>query len=304
MPLPIGALISGALQVGGSIYGGIKAAKANKQIADNLAKRQRENQSWFDRRYNEDATQRADAQRLMELTRKRIAERNQQAAGRAAVMGGDDAGLAATKQANNDAIADTASRIAASADTRKDTIEQTYIGTKNAISDQQNAMEAAKAQEQSLALSLGDSVWFINSRYLRDSLNGPYNKIFEEYVPLYFNEKIAFVQFLVTEISYLPYEIDTFEGLTAGVGRGSMFNVGDYGYVDVPHFVLDLDNKEVFLVDRNYLMFLLERYPDMKHRYEMMQDQNEFYMINQFFWDYVERLSQDPYAPVLGVIGE
>ena len=112
------------------------------------------------------------------------------------------------------------------------------------------------------------------------------------------------MQFLVTEISYLPYEIDTFEGLTAGVGRGSMFNVGDYGYVDVPHFVLDLDNKEVFLVDRNYLMFLLERYPDMKHRYEMMQDQNEFYMINQFFWDYVERLSQDPYAPVLGVIGE
>ncbi len=159
-------------------------------------------------------------------------------------------------------------------------------------------------QKQSLALSLGDSVWFINSRYLRDSLNGPYNKIFEEYVPLYFNEKIAFVQLLVTEISYLPYEIDTFEGLTAGVGRGSMFNVGDYGYVDVPHFVLDLDNKEVFLVDRNYLMFLLERYPDMKHRYEMMQDQNEFYMINQFFWDYVERLSQDPYAPVLGVIGE
>ena len=141
------------MQVGGSIYGGIKAAKANKQIADNLAKRQRENQSWFDRRYNEDATQRADAQRLMELTRKRIAERNQRAAGRAAVMGGDDAGLAATKQANNEAIADTASRIAASADARKDTIEQTYIGNKNAISDSQNAKEAAKAQEIAKAVS-------------------------------------------------------------------------------------------------------------------------------------------------------
>ena len=153
MPLPIGALISGALQVGGSIYGGIKAAQANKQIADNLAKRQRENQSWFDRRYNEDATQRADAQRLMELTRKRIAERNQQAAGRAAVMGGDDAGLAATKQANNEAIADTASRIAASADARKDTIEQTYIGNKNAIADSQNAMEAAKAENIAKAVS-------------------------------------------------------------------------------------------------------------------------------------------------------
>ena len=55
-------------------------------------------------------------------------------------------------------------------------------------------------QKQSLALSLGDSVWFINSRYLRDSLNGPYNKIFEEYVPLYFNEKIA--QLVSTKISF------------------------------------------------------------------------------------------------------
>ena len=152
-PIAIGALISAALQVGSAIAGGIKATKANKQIADNLAKRQRENQSWFDRRYNEDATQRADAQRLMELTRKRIAERNRQAAGRAAVMGGDDAGLAATKQANNEAIADTASRIAASADARKDAIEQTYVGNKNAIADSQNAMEAAKAQEIAKAVS-------------------------------------------------------------------------------------------------------------------------------------------------------
>jgi hypothetical protein len=89
----------------------------------------------------------------MELTRKRIAERNQRAAGRAAVMGGDDAGLAATKQANNEAIANTASSIAASADTRKDAIEQQYIGNKNAIADSQNAMEAAKAQEIAKAVS-------------------------------------------------------------------------------------------------------------------------------------------------------
>lgn len=151
-------------------------------------------------------------------------------------------------------------------------------------------------EKQSLALSIGDSVWFINSHFLEDSLHGTYNEIFEGYVPLYFNEKIAFVQFLITEISYLPVKIDSFEGIFAGVGREGIYNDSFYGLFAVPHFVIDIENKQVYLVDRNYLLFLLERYPDMKRRYEMMQDQNEFYMINQFFWDYVERLSNDPYA--------
>ena len=157
-------------------------------------------------------------------------------------------------------------------------------------------------EKQSLALSIGDSVWFINSRYLKDSIGGGYNEIFEDYVPLYFNEKIAFVQFIITEISYLPIQIENFIGVVAGVGRDGIFNAGDYGYVAVPHFVIDFDNNQVFLVDRNYLLYLLERYPDMKRRYEMMQDQYEFYMINEFFWDYVERLEQDPYAPVLKML--
>lgn len=154
-------------------------------------------------------------------------------------------------------------------------------------------------EKQSLALSIGDSVWMINSHYLRDSLSGQYNRIFENYAPLYFNEKIAFVQFIITEISYLPFEIDSFEGLSAGVGRYGIFDAGDYGYVSVPHFIIDFPSRSLNLVDRNYLLFLLERYPDMKRRYEMMQDQNEFYMINQFFWDYVDRLSRDPFAPTI-----
>lgn len=154
-------------------------------------------------------------------------------------------------------------------------------------------------EKESIALSIGDSVWMINSRYIKEKFKGGYNDIFEDYVPLYFNDKIAFVQFIITEISYLPYEIDNFYGLYAGVGRDGIFYAGDYGYVAVPHFVIDFDRNEVFLVDRDYLLYLLERYPDMKRRFEMMQDQNEFYMINEFFWDYVERLGEDPYAPYI-----
>ena len=148
-------------------------------------------------------------------------------------------------------------------------------------------------EKQSVVVSIGDSVWMMNSNFIRDSLQGYYKGIFENFVPLYFNEKMAFVQFLPTEISYLPIQIDTFEGVMAGVGRYGIYNAGDYGYVAIPHFMIDMSTRQVTLVDRSYLLVLLERYPDMKRRYEMMQDQNEFYMINQFFWDYVDRVSRE-----------
>lgn len=148
--------------------------------------------------------------------------------------------------------------------------------------------------KQAVAVAIGDSVWLVNSKYLRDSLAGPYNKYFEDYLPLYFNEKIIFFQYLATEISYLIAEIDNFDGLEyyVGVGRSSVLDFGA-GVADVVHFVIDIDSKTVYLVDRDYLLFLLERYPDMKRRFEMMQGQNEFYLINQFFWDYVDRLDRE-----------
>lgn len=144
-------------------------------------------------------------------------------------------------------------------------------------------------EKQSLVVSIGDSVWMINSHFIKDSLRGEYNYIFENYVPLYFNEQMAFVQFLPTEISYLPIEIKNFEGVQAGVGRDGIFNAGEYGYVAVPHFYIDLRHRTITLIDHDFLLTLLEEFPDLRRRYEMMQDQHEFYMINQFFWDYVDR---------------
>ncbi len=155
-------------------------------------------------------------------------------------------------------------------------------------------------EKQSVAVAIGDSVWLVNSKYLKDSLQGGYNKYFHDYLPLYFSEKIAFFQYLATEIDYLDYEIDNFENLQyyVGVGRSSVLEY-PLGVADVAHFVIDLASKTVYLVDKNYLLFLLERYPDMKRRFEMMQGQNEYYLINEFFWDYVDRLNEDPFAPVI-----
>lgn len=148
----IGSLIGGALKLGGSIFGGISASKAMKKVQKNLENQQRENQDWYDRRYNEDATQRADAQRILAITEQNIRNRNRQAAGTAAVMGGTDESVAATKAANASAMADAASQIAIAGDQRKDSIEQQYMATKASLNDKLNEMEKQKANAISQAV--------------------------------------------------------------------------------------------------------------------------------------------------------
>lgn len=148
----IGSIIGGALKVGGSIFGGIKASKAAKKAKRNIEEQRRKNQDWYDRRYNEDATQRADAQRILTMTEESIKNRNRQAAGAAAVMGGTDESVAAAKEANNQALADATAQIAAQADARKDNIEATYMQNDNALVEQLNNIEMGKAKAVSQAV--------------------------------------------------------------------------------------------------------------------------------------------------------
>jgi hypothetical protein len=142
----IGSLVGGAMKAVGSVAGGIAASKAARQQNKRLEEQLQENQDWYDRRYNEDATQRADAQRLLTITEEAIKNRNRQAAGAAAVMGGTTESVAAAKAANNAALADTVSSIAADAANRKDSIESQYMANKANTVAQQNAVSAQKAQ--------------------------------------------------------------------------------------------------------------------------------------------------------------
>lgn len=138
-------LIGSAIGAVGSIFGGIQASKAMKKAKRNVEAQRQKNQDWYDRRYNEDATQRADAQRILTQTEESIKQRNKAAAGSAAVMGGTDESVAAAKEANNKALADATSQIAADAEARKDNIEATYMQNDNAFVEQLNAIEQGKA---------------------------------------------------------------------------------------------------------------------------------------------------------------
>lgn len=148
----LGSAIGGALGIGGSIFGGISASKAMKKAKRIVEGQMKDNQNWYDRRYNEDATQRADAQRILTMTNDNIRQRNQAAAGAQAVMGGTEESVAATKAANNQAIADATSQIAVNGERRKDQIESQYMQTKSELNDKLREIEIGKAGAVSQAV--------------------------------------------------------------------------------------------------------------------------------------------------------
>lgn len=141
-----GSIAGGVLGAAGSIFGGISASKAMKRIKRNLEEQKRENQAWFDRRYNENATQRADAQQAISLMREEMKKRSQAAAGAQAVMGGTEESVAAAKAANNQALADATAQIAVNGERRKDAVEQQYQQRDAQLDDALNNLEVGKAQ--------------------------------------------------------------------------------------------------------------------------------------------------------------
>lgn len=144
-------LISGALGAVTGLFGTFGRNKMLNEQIKSLERDKADNQSWYDRRYNEDATQRADAQRMLQMTEDNIRNRNRQAAGAAAVMGGTDESLAAARAANANAMADTAAQIAVAGANRKDAIESQYMAKKDAYNEEIRKANAQKANGWDMA---------------------------------------------------------------------------------------------------------------------------------------------------------
>lgn len=138
-------MIGAAVGAAGSIFGGISATMAMNKMKANVEAQKRENQDWYDRRYNEDSTQRADAQKILTMTQESIKKNNKAAAASQAVMGGTDESTAAAKEANNKALAEATSTIAVNGDKRKDAIEGQYRERDAALNQELNQIEKDKA---------------------------------------------------------------------------------------------------------------------------------------------------------------
>ena len=116
-------------------------------------------------------------------------------------------------------------------------------------------------QKDYMAVSQGDSIWLMNSEYLKTYFKGDVNGL-DGFIPMFFNDKVAY--------------------LTAN------------GPVTV---------KEV-LFGNNAESELLTDFHDLKVRYEGMKDYKKQYVIEDYFYKYIDRASNDVMHPyILDLVG-
>ena len=151
----IGAIIGAGASIASSLIGGAQAKRAADNANKELENQRKKNEDWYNRRFNEDYTQSAEAQAAMTRARELAREQMAAARGTSAVMGGTEAGVAAQSQAANKMLADTMSGIAQQGQARKDAVESQYMQTEAALSQQQQNVYNQQAANSTAAANAG-----------------------------------------------------------------------------------------------------------------------------------------------------
>ena len=139
-----------------------------------------------------------------------------------------------------------------------------------------------------IALSQGDSIFLINSKYVRDFFKGDV-KGFSGYIPIFFNDKVAYL----TGNGPLTVKDILFGNDSDGVTSYSQ-----------AFYYIDFVNRTVKHVTHSYLSELLTDYHDLKVRYEGMKDYKKRYIIEDYFYKYIDRASLDFMRPyILDLVG-
>lgn len=148
----LGALGLG-LGAAGSAANFISQAKEARKRRRALDERERENEAWYNRKYNEVGTESAAAQRALTAMRDAQRERMNRASGAAAVSGASSESVAAEKAAANKAIGDTVSAIAAREDARKERVDDEYRREKRAIDNARDNISLQTQKNTAVATS-------------------------------------------------------------------------------------------------------------------------------------------------------
>ena len=139
-------------------------------------------------------------------------------------------------------------------------------------------------EDEYIALSQGDSIFLINSDYLKRDFNGDV-RVHEGFVPLFFNDKVAYI------VSYGPVTV-----------RDVLFgNSGEDGYTNrsIDYYYIDFLSQKVKRVTHEYLSQLLEDYHDLQMRYEGMKDYKKDYIIEDYFFKFIDRATVDFMHPYI-----
>ena len=149
----IGSLIGAGVGVLGSVAGAIGSARKMKQAGQMLNEQEAANKTWYDKEYNTDYTQRADAQAIINKTRELANENRKRARNMAVVAGATDESVAMENEASNEMVANTMGNINQAADAYKQSVQGQYRATQQQIDQQQYNNKIAEAQNISNAAS-------------------------------------------------------------------------------------------------------------------------------------------------------
>ncbi len=124
-----------------------------------------------------------------------------------------------------------------------------------------------------LGASMGDSIWFINSNYLKKHFDGDVN-LLKGYIPLSFNDKVAYFRY-----------------------GGYVYGERTYNHINWHYYYIDFEHRKVLKVNHNVLSDLLKDYHDLQMRYEGMKDYKKDAVIEDYFLRFIDRISSDPMWP-------
>ena len=137
-----------------------------------------------------------------------------------------------------------------------------------------------------IALSLGDSIWLVNSNYLKRNFKGDTRKLFG-YVPVFFNDKVAYVTYAASD----DWSVSLNDYLFGEVSYdGARKIVVDYYYIDFMR-------HKVLKVNHSVLSSLLDDYHELLMRYEGFKDYKKPDIIEEYFLKYVDRATDDIMRP-------
>lgn len=142
----IGGIIGGVGSAVAGIVGGNALKKAANRNARLLAEAEEDAKAWYDKEYNSNYLDRADARAALAATREMLADRYRAAEGSAAVTGATDESLARQKAAANETLADVTSNLAQSAEAHKEAVRANYENQKEAIRQEKIGVNNQKAQ--------------------------------------------------------------------------------------------------------------------------------------------------------------
>lgn len=137
-----------------------------------------------------------------------------------------------------------------------------------------------------MAVSEDLSTWYINSEYIKKNFTGDTQGL-KGYIPLYYNDKIAFaVNGYIAYWSTSAFDIVYNDAEDDGIP-----------YYDHDIYYLDFAKRKVVKVTPTTLSGMLEEYHDLQMRYEGMRDYKSPRFVEDFFFKYIDRVTQDPMHP-------